>query len=119
MNVGSNLQQDLTGFAQYQSTSTQEEVLESFQDALASTLEDLISGYNRAALEEAMANEEEEEAWESLLKHVDNHIETVEEQLEEEAEQALESRHELELLTRKFMNNLIQEGAELPLSAVI
>lgn len=119
MNVGSNLQQDLTGFARYQSTNTQEEVLESFQDALASTLEDLISGYDRAALEEAMANEEEEEAWDALLKHVDNHIEKVEEQLEEEAEQALESRHAMELLSRKFMNNFSQEGVELPLSAVI
>lgn len=103
MNIQGN-RDDLSKYHSYESASssnTQEET--SFKEDLVSQLEQMLSGYDRAALEEIQAREKEDSDWNALLDAVDRHIEILEEGMEVKSQEILEENLENERFKREFL----------------
>lgn len=79
-------------------------------DSLQQQLETLISGYDRAALEEVQAKEKEQSDWNALLDAVDRHIELTQEGMEKESQEKLEEWVEQEEWKRSLLWNMEQDS---------
>lgn len=95
-----NLLYNLDSYTSYTSTETSSS--SSFEDELASELQNLLASTDSDFLEEVQETERRDIAWESLLATVDSQIQRTAQRLEEQEEQQLEDWIDNQLFTREF-----------------